>query len=199
MKVNVNNVSLKISAGLPSQFVRSPLPQIAFSGRSNVGKSSLINTLLNRKSMARVSSSPGKTITVNFYDVDKKLFLVDLPGYGYAKRTLEDKKKWSLLVDGYFTKNPNIDLLKLVCQLVDSRVGLTEDDCDMVSFLNEADIPYVIIATKTDKLNKTEREKAVTSLVTHPILRQGTQIILFSSESKEGKNDVWDAILRYCE
>ena len=108
-------------------------------------------------------------------------------------------QKWSLLVDGYFTKNPNIDLLKLVCQLVDSRVGLTQDDCDMVSFLNEADIPYVIIATKTDKLNKTEREKAVTNLVTHPLLRPGTQIVLFSSESKEGKNDVWDAIPRYCE
>ena len=195
MKVNVNNVSLKISAGSPSQFVRSPLPQIAFSGRSNVGKSSLINTLLNRKSMARVSSSPGKTITINFYDVDSKLYLVDLPGYGYAKRTLEDKKKWSMLVDGYFTANPNLDLLTLVCQLVDSRVGLTKDDCDMVSFLNEMDLPYVIIATKTDKLNKTEREKAVKSLVSNPILRPGTQIILFSSESKEGKNDVWDAIL----
>ena len=195
MKVNVNNVSLKISAGNPSQFVRSPLPQIAFSGRSNVGKSSLINTLLNRKSMARVSSSPGKTITINFYDVDSKLYLVDLPGYGYAKRTLEDKKKWSMLVDGYFTANPNLDLLTLVCQLVDSRVGLTKDDCDMVSFLNEMDLPYVIIATKTDKLNKTEREKAVKSLVSNPILRPGTQIILFSSESKEGKNDVWDAIL----
>ena len=195
MKVNVNNVSLKISAGHPSQFVRSPLPQIAFSGRSNVGKSSLINTLLNRKSMARVSSSPGKTITINFYDVDSKLYLVDLPGYGYAKRTLEDKKKWSMLVDGYFTNNPNLDLLTLVCQLVDSRVGLTKDDCDMVSFLNEMDLPYVIIATKTDKLNKTEREKAVKALVSNPVLRPGTQIILFSSESKEGKNDVWDAIL----
>ncbi len=199
MKVNTNNVSLKISAGMPSQFVRSPLPQIAFSGRSNVGKSSLINTLLNRKSMARVSSSPGKTITINFYDVDKKLFLVDLPGYGYAKRTLEDKKKWSLLVDGYFTANPNIDLLRLVCQLVDSRVGLTKDDCDMVEFLNQTDIPYIIVATKTDKLNKTEREKAVKSLVAHPSLRPGTEIILFSSESKEGKNDVWDAILKYAE
>lgn len=199
MKVNVNNVSLKISAGLPSQFVRTPLPQIAFSGRSNVGKSSLINTLLNRKSMARVSSAPGKTITINFYDVDKKLFLVDLPGYGYAKRTLEDKKKWSMLVDGYFTSNPNIDLLNLVCQLVDSRVGLTNDDCDMVEFLNQTDIPYIIVATKTDKLNKTEREKAVNSLVTNPVIRPGTKIILFSSETKEGKGDIWDAILSYCD
>ena len=149
--------------------------------------------------MARVSSAPGKTITVNFYDVDKKLFLVDLPGYGYAKRTLEDKKKWSLLVDGYFTSNPNIDLLKLVVQLVDSRHGLTEDDRNMVGFLNETGIPYVIVATKTDKLNKTEREKAVKTLVSEPCLAPGTKIILFSSESKEGKGDVWDTILEYVD
>ena len=199
MKVNVNNVSLKISAGTPNQFVREALPQIAFSGRSNVGKSSLINTLLNRKSMARVSSAPGKTITVNFYDVDKKLFLVDLPGYGYAKRTKEDQIKWSNLVDGYFTKNQNIDLLRLVVQLVDSRIGLTNDDRDMVEFLNQVDLPYIIVATKTDKLNKTEREKIVTSLVTDPSIKSGTQIILFSSESKEGKGDVLDAILHACE
>ena len=199
MKINTNNVSLRISAGVPSQFVRTALPQIAFSGRSNVGKSSLINTLLHRKSMARVSASPGKTITINFYDVDSKLFLVDLPGYGYAKRTFEEKKKWSMLVDGYFTNNPNIDLLRLVVQLVDSRIGLTKDDKDMVSFLNQAEIPYIIVATKTDKLNKTEREKSVKSLVTDPTILPGTQIILFSSESKEGKNDVWDAILKYSE
>ena len=199
MKINTNNVSLKISAGDPRQFPRNPLPQIAFSGRSNVGKSSLINTLLNRKSMARVSSAPGKTITVNFYDVDSKLFLVDLPGYGYAKRTKEDQLKWSTLVDGYFTNNQNIDLLKLVVQLIDSRIGLTKDDVDMVSFMNQMDIPYIVVATKTDKLNKTEREKSVTSLITNPILRQGTQIIMFSSESREGKNDVWDAIIGYAE
>ncbi len=199
MKINTNNVSLKISAGEPRQFPRNPLPQIAFSGRSNVGKSSLINTLLNRKSMARVSSAPGKTITVNFYDVDGKLFLVDLPGYGYAKRTKADQLKWSSLVDGYFTSNQNIDLLKLVVQLVDSRIGLTNDDIDMVTFMNQMDIPYIVVATKTDKLNKTEREKSVTSLITNPVLRQGTQIIMFSSESREGKNDVWDAIIGYAE
>ena len=193
--INIQNTTLRISAGTDKQFPSDPVPQIALSGRSNVGKSSLINTILGRKSLARVSSAPGKTITINFYDVDSKLYLVDLPGYGYAKRTLEDKKKWSMLVDGYFTNNPNLDLLTLVCQLVDSRVGLTKDDCDMVSFLNEMDLPYVIIATKTDKLNKTEREKAVKALVSNPVLRPGTQIILFSSESKEGKNDVWDAIL----
>ena len=100
MKPNLNNVTLKITAGLPKQFPASPLPQIAFSGRSNVGKSSLINCLLGRKNLARVSGEPGKTITVNFYDLDGKLYLVDLPGYGYAKRSPEEKKRWSALTDG---------------------------------------------------------------------------------------------------
>lgn len=199
MKINTNNVSLKISAGKPSQFLRNPVPQIAFSGRSNVGKSSLINTLLNRKGLARVSSAPGKTITVNFYDVDSKMFLVDLPGYGYAKRTAQEQIIWSSLVDGYFTKNPNIDLLKLVVQLVDSRIGYTRDDMDMISFMNEMDLPYIIVATKTDKLNKTERQKAVNALITNPILREGTIIILFSSETKEGKDDLWSEIIKHAE
>lgn len=199
MKINTNNVSLKISAGNASQFLRNPLPQIAFSGRSNVGKSSLINTLLGRKSLARVSSAPGKTITVNFYDVDSKLFLVDLPGYGYAKRTAQEQLKWSSLVDGYFTKNPNIDLVKLVVQLVDSRIGYTKDDIDMIAYMNEAEVPYIIVATKTDKLNKTERKKAVETLISNPVLREGTTIILYSSETREGKDDVWNEILGYAE
>ena len=199
MKINTNNVSLKISAGNASQFLRNPLPQIAFSGRSNVGKSSLINTLLGRKSLARVSSAPGKTITVNFYDVDSKLFLVDLPGYGYAKRTAQEQLKWSSLVDGYFTKNPNIDLVKLVVQLVDSRIGYTKDDIDMIAYMNEAEVPYIIVATKTDKLNKTERKKAVETLISNPVLREGTTIILYSSETREGKDDVWNEIIGYAE
>ena len=199
MKINTNNVSLKISAGNASQFLRNPLPQIAFSGRSNVGKSSLINTLLGRKSLARVSSAPGKTITVNFYDVDSKLFLVDLPGYGYAKRTAQEQLKWSSLVDGYFTKNPNIDLVKLVVQLVDSRIGYTKDDIDMIAYMNEAEVPYIIVATKTDKLNKTVRKKAVETLISNPVLREGTTIILYSSETREGKDDVWNEIIGYAE
>ena len=199
MKINTNNVSLKISAGNASQFLRDPIPQVAFSGRSNVGKSSLINTLLGRNSLARVSSAPGKTITVNFYDVDRKLFFVDLPGYGYAKRTAQDQLRWSNLVDGYFTKNPNIDLVKLVVQLVDSRIGYTNDDLDMIEYMNEADVPYIIVATKTDKLNKTEREKAVRTLITNPVLRENTTIILCSSQTREGKDDVWNEIMKYIE
>ena len=132
MKPNLNNTALTMSAGLPKQFPGDHLPQIAFSGRSNVGKSSLINSLLNRKSLARVSGEPGKTITVNFYSIDRKLYFVDLPGYGYAKRSPEDKKRWSALTDGYFTNNPNIDAVRLVCQLIDSRIGPTEDDWNML-------------------------------------------------------------------
>ena len=113
MNINLQNAALAVTAGKASQFPRRAIPQVALIGRSNVGKSSLINTLLGRKALARVSSAPGKTITVNFYDVDGKLFLVDLPGYGFAKRPPAEKAAWSALTDGYFTKNPNIDLLRL--------------------------------------------------------------------------------------
>ena len=196
MAINTQNVSLRISAGLPKQFPADAIPQIAFSGRSNVGKSSLINTLLNRKSLARVSSAPGKTITVNFYDVDKKLFLVDLPGYGYAKRTAEDKKKWSELTDGYFTKNKNIDLLRLVVQLIDSRIGPTADDEMMLDFLVQSELPFVVVATKVDKLNATERKKNLSEIAEHPLVREGQGVIPFSSLKNEGKNDLWSVILR---
>lgn len=196
MAINTQNVSLRISAGLPRQFPTDAIPQIAFSGRSNVGKSSLINTLLSRKSLARVSSAPGKTITINFYDVDKKLFLVDLPGYGYAKRTPEDKKRWSELTDGYFTNNKNIDLLDLVVQLVDSRIGPTADDEMMLDFLIQSELPFIVVATKTDKLNATERKKNLAALESHPLVAQGLGVIPFSSLKNEGKNELWNAIFR---
>ena len=197
MALNTQNVSLRISAGLPKQFPTDKMVQVALSGRSNVGKSSLINTLLGRKSLARVSSAPGKTVTVNFYDVDKKLFLVDLPGYGYAKRTAEDKKRWSELTDGYFTKNKNIDLLKLVVQLVDSRIGPTKDDEMMLDFMNGADIPYIIVATKSDKLNKTERQKSFETISSNEFILPDTPIIYFSSLKNEGKNELWSEIFKY--
>ena len=195
MSLNLNNTNLRISAGLPRQFPTDPMVQIAFSGRSNVGKSSLINTLLGRKSLARVSSAPGKTITINFYDVDKKLYLVDLPGYGFAKRSPEDKKKWSALTDGYFTANPNIDRLCLILQLVDSRIGPTADDEMMLEFLRSAELPFVVIATKVDKLNATERKNNMEALRAHPLM-QGVPVIPFSSLKGEGKDDVWKEIFR---
>ena len=199
MAINTQNVSLRMSAGLPKQFPADPMAQVAFSGRSNVGKSSLINTLLGRKSLARVSSAPGKTITVNFYDVDKKLFLVDLPGYGYAKRTAEDKKRWSELTDGYFTKNKNIDLLRLVVQLVDSRIGPTADDEMMLDFLVQSELPFIVVATKVDKLNATERKKNLAAIAEHPLVREGGGVFPFSSLKNEGKQELWNAILRYIE
>lgn len=198
MAFNIQNASLRISAGFSRQFPTDAMPQVAFSGRSNVGKSSLINCLLGRKSLARISSAPGKTITVNFYEIDKKLFLVDLPGYGYAKRSPADKEKWSALTDGYFTENKNIDLLRLIVQLVDSRVGPTADDIMMLKFMNENNLPYAVVATKTDKLSKTERATKLTALQNHPdILCK--HIIPFSSVDGEGKTELWKAIKEYSD
>jgi GTP-binding protein len=199
MALNLNNVNLRISAGLPKQFPTDPMVQVAFSGRSNVGKSSLINSLLGRKSLARVSSAPGKTITINFYDVDKKLFLVDLPGYGFAKRRPEDKAQWSALTDGYFTKNPRIDLLKLVIQLIDSRVGPTADDEMMLQFLREAEIPFLVVATKADKLNATERKKSAELLHSHPDIPADTPILFYSALKGEGKNELWREIASFTD
>lgn len=198
MKPNLNNVNLKISAGLPKQFPADGLPQVAFSGRSNVGKSSLINSLLNRKNLARVSGEPGKTITINFYDIDKKMYLVDLPGYGYAKRTFEDKKKWSALTDGYFTSNKNIDSVKLICQLVDSRTGPTEDDYDMLYYLREAGLPHIIVATKTDKLNAGEK-KEFAEIIAGDELTADLPVIMYSAKSGLGRDDLWKQIYSYCK
>ncbi len=196
MALNTQKVTLKISAGTPRQIPGDPKTQIAFSGRSNVGKSSLINTLLGRKNLARVSSSPGKTITINFYDVDGKLYLVDLPGYGFAKRSPEEKKQWSALTDGYFTQNKNIDRLSLVLQLVDSRVGPTADDEMMLGFLREMQIPFVVVATKIDKLNATERKNNLEAIRNHPLIA-GAPVIPFSSLKGEGKEELWKTIFHY--
>ena len=192
--INIQNTNLRISAGTDRQFPSDPIPQIALSGRSNVGKSSLINTILGRKSLARVSSAPGKTITINFYDVDKKLFLVDLPGYGYAKRKATDKAVWSSLTDRFFTANKNIDRLSLVVQLIDSRARITADDEMMLNFLCSSGIPYVIAVTKTDKLNKTERAAALEEISSSPYA-SGIEVIPFSSHTGEGKADLWKLIL----
>ena len=196
MALKIQNVILKISAGEPRQIPSDPLAQVAFSGRSNVGKSSLINSLLGRKSLARVSSAPGKTITINFYEIDKRLYLVDLPGYGFAKRTLEEKKKWSALTDGYFTKNDNIDRLALVLQLIDSRIGPTKDDEMMLDYLRAAELPFAVVATKTDKLNATERKKNLAAIEAHPLI-SGAPVIPFSALKGEGKDELWKVIFKY--
>ncbi len=194
MKINVNNANIAMTVGNARQFPRDPRPEIALSGRSNVGKSSLINTLLSRKSLARVSSNPGKTITVNYYNIDNKLYLVDLPGYGYAKRSKDSKRVWSSLTEEFFTKNPSADALKLVIQLVDVRTGPTDDDIMMINWLIERDVEFIVVLTKTDKLSKTALQNAVTELEDGCFRGTGIKIIPFSSVTSAGKEEVWSEI-----
>ena len=194
MKFNVNNVCMAMTVGDSKSFPRDARPQIALSGRSNVGKSSLINTLIGRKSLARVSSSPGKTITINYYDIDKKLFLVDLPGYGYAKRSKESKKSWSSFTEDYFLNNPSEDSIKLVIQLIDIRIDPTDDDIMMINWLIDNQIPFIIAATKTDKLSKAQLAAALERLEKEYFNGTGIEIIPFSSVTKIGKDILWNRI-----
>ena len=196
MKFNLNNAEFLLSAGKESQFIRDGKPQIALSGRSNVGKSSLINTVLGRKKLARTSSEPGKTITVNYYGVDKKFYFVDLPGYGYARRSESEKKIWSALTNGYLTGECAPDF---VLQLIDLKVGPTGDDCMMLDWLHSSGIPFAVVATKADKLNKTERKRNYEALLTHPLINpaeaeEKTKVIAFSSLTGEGKDEVISVI-----
>lgn len=185
MSINIHNVTLEHVCGFVEQFPASDRPQICFSGRSNVGKSSLINTILGRKSLARVSSEPGKTITVNFYNIDDKIYLVDLPGYGYAKRSPDERKRLQLLGDAYF----RIFAPELVIQLIDMKAGATEDDLNMLRWLDSTQTPYVVAATKCDKLNKTQRIEAYKKIPVEP-----ESIIPFSSLKGEGKDELWQTI-----
>lgn len=151
--INFQNVKFEFAAGNYEQLPADNLPEIVFSGRSNVGKSSLINKLVNRKSIARVSAKPGKTATINFYNLGDVRF-VDMPGYGYAKVSFSEKKRWANLVEGYFNSKRNI---KLVIQIVDIRHSPSAQDMDMIEFLYSQGYPFLIVATKSDKLNKSER------------------------------------------
>ena len=196
--MNLNNANLILTAGLPSQLpgiMRPEIPQVAMCGRSNVGKSSLINRLLGRKSLARVSSSPGKTVTVNCYDVDASVYLVDLPGYGYAKRSFDEREKWSALIDRYFETYGQ----RLYLQLVDLKVGLTKDDERMIQYLLNQNLPFAVVATKADKLNKTERLKAYDKIRNHPLIPNDAEIIVFSAQKGEGTDKLWEIINEFID
>lgn len=193
MKLNLHNADLMTSVVSSDRFPRDPRPQIALSGRSNVGKSSLINTLLGRKSLARVSSAPGKTVTINYYDIDGKIFLVDLPGYGFAARSQESKRSWSRLTEDYFLKNPSHDALRLVLQLIDVRTGPTDDDRLMLRFLQESGNPYRIVLTKTDKLSPTALRARVDEIAAEFPEEAGTPVP-FSSVNRQGRDELWDAV-----
>ena len=174
--------------GTFGQLPDSELPEIAFAGRSNVGKSSLINKVLGRKSIARVSSKPGKTVTINFYKVDN-IRLVDLPGYGYAKVPFAEKSRWSELMEGYFGSNRNI---KMVFQLIDMRHPATEFDLWMLDFLSQMGYPYTVVLTKADKLNKTESEKVVAKFEELCSNFNYYKIVLTSSDKGTGIEELKD-------
>lgn len=179
MTVNFNNAAFVTSYFDAKKIDRPKKPEIVLVGRSNVGKSSLINKLLNRKSLARVSSTPGKTISVNYYDIDSKLDLVDLPGYGFAKRPKTEKAAWGKLTDGYFSAGRDIRLILL---LVDMRHPPSKDDETMFEWLMQSEILFTVVATKADKLNKTEAKKNLQALSE----RFGIDVIPFSALTGEG-------------
>lgn len=198
MKLNTNFVNLAMTAGLVSQLpgnIKQGYPQIALCGRSNVGKSSLINKLLGRKSLARVSAEPGKTVTINYYEVDKTLYLVDLPGYGYAKRSFDERNKWKALIDKYFSLGNNI----LYLQLIDTKAKITKDDAAMIEYLNSSELPFAIVCTKCDKLNKTNKEKNLSEIRENPIIPEDVEIIPFSSKTGEGTKELWNVIYEFCD
>lgn len=189
MPIRTHDADLALCVGRTSQLPRDPRPEIALSGRSNVGKSSLINTLLGRKSLARVSSTPGKTVTINYYKVDR-FYLVDLPGYGYAKRSQDAKSSFSSLTEDFFLKNPSADALRLVIQLIDIRTGPTADDIHMINFMLERGIPFTVVATKADKLSPTRLGEALAQLERDVFAGTDIHPIPFSSVTKEGKEQL---------
>lgn len=184
--MNYNNAEFYTSYGSFKQIPPSERTEIAFSGRSNVGKSSLINKIFNRKSLARVSAVPGKTATINFYSLEN-LYFVDIPGYGYAKVAKSDKERWGSLIEGYLHDDRE---LALVFQLIDFRHPPTADDLMMVNFLIDSEIPFVVVLTKADKLSKKQREERREALLTELPCAEDITIIEFSAQTGEGRDEI---------
>lgn len=184
--MNYNKAEFERAFGISGQLPPSEVPEIAFAGRSNVGKSSLLNKLFNRKSLARVSSVPGKTITINFYDVDGYKF-VDLPGYGYAKLSKSERDRFGELMEGYFQSERNI---KLVVQLVDMRHKPSQDDYGMIDFMQQMDIPFIVVCTKADKLKVKEFKRREKEIKEELSMVDENLIIPFSSQSGLGLDTV---------
>ncbi|MCL2023708.1 MAG: ribosome biogenesis GTP-binding protein YihA/YsxC [Oscillospiraceae bacterium] len=188
--MNFNQTQFTAAYGTSRQLPTSKKPEIVFSGRSNVGKSSLINKLCQRKNLARVSGQPGKTATINFYAMGE-VFLVDLPGYGYAKRSFDEKKRWAELVEGYFAQERNIALL---VQLVDFRHPISELDRQMLQFCTDSAIPLIIAATKCDKLNKGERAARTQAIAEETLGFSHRALLQVSSQTGENIQELRTAI-----
>ena len=189
--MNFQKVDFLISAASPKDFPKDQLPEIAFAGKSNVGKSSVINRILQRKNFARVGEKPGKTIHVNYFTVDSKCYFVDLPGYGFAKVSEKEKARWGKLMEDYFAAG-RIDLGVLI---VDYRHPPTKNDITMASWFIESGCPFVVVANKMDKLKKSELEPNLKTIREDLELPEGTPIIPFSAEKGNGKDELVRLIL----
>lgn len=193
--MRLDKAEFEYSAGLAEQLRPADLPEVAFSGRSNVGKSSLINKLLNRRALARTSATPGKTATVNFYQLPE-VRLVDLPGYGYAKVSGSEKRRWTELIGGYFHDDRD---LRLVLQLLDARHTPSRDDYQMLEYMVEHEIPFVAVLTKMDKLNKTQRQQRLEAFQRELSEYEGITLIPFSAVTGEGVETLQHILSSVCE
>ena len=189
--MNIHNASFLISAVKPNQYPKTGLMEFAFAGRSNVGKSSLINKILNRKSLARVSGTPGKTVTINFYNIDDTIYLVDLPGYGYAQRSKVEIEKWGKMMEDYLA---NREPLIQTILLVDSRHKPTKDDVQMAEWIRHYHDRLIVVATKMDKLKKSEIEPNLERIWETLEMGEDDILVPFSIKDDEGKITIWDMI-----
>ncbi|MDD9269892.1 ribosome biogenesis GTP-binding protein YihA/YsxC [Paenibacillus sp. GCM10023248] len=186
--MKVNQAEFVISAVGPSQYPQDALPEIALAGRSNVGKSSLINCMISRKNLARTSSQPGKTQTLNYYRINQDLYFVDLPGYGYAKVSKTKREQWGKFIESYLL---NRETLRLVMQLVDLRHPPSKDDQAMYEWLRHHDVPVLVVATKADKIPKSQWPKHLKIVRETLGMDKGVQPLLFSSELTLGRDELW--------
>ena len=191
----IKSANLETVCGITSVLPENDKPEIAFAGRSNVGKSSLINGLLNRRALARTSAQPGKTQTINFYNINDMLYLVDLPGYGYARANVSVKEKWGKMIEKYLKTSKQ---LKIVFLLVDIRHEPSENDKNMYEWVVYQGFHPVIIATKLDKINRSQREKHLKMLREGLQVLPGTKILPFSALSKQGRDEIWEYVEEVC-
>ena len=196
MALNFGNAEFVRSAASPSQFVRDGLPQIVFAGRSNVGKSSVINRLLGRKNFARVGSAPGKTSQINYFHIDRQAYLVDLPGYGYAKVSKAEKERWGQLMEAYFQDEE--ELITLGVLIVDARHKPTADDCVMCDWFRQSGCPMIVVANKVDKLKKSEVEANLQLIRDTLQIAEGEPMVAFSAEKGEGKETLLRELALHC-
>ncbi|MCI9385110.1 MAG: ribosome biogenesis GTP-binding protein YihA/YsxC [Lachnospiraceae bacterium] len=192
----IKNVSLETVIGVTSKIPQNEMPEIAFAGKSNVGKSSLINVLMNRKSLARTSAQPGKTQTINFYNINQELYFVDLPGYGYAKVSREEKEKWGKMVEKYLRQS---NVLRAVFLLIDIRHDPSANDKLMYDWICANGFQPIVIATKADKINRSQLQKQVKAVRQGLGVDKETAVIPFSAQTRQGRDEIYEMIDRILE